>query len=75
MRQCRDHMKLKDEQCLGWMELGASFVRAAAEHGRKDILEKHDRSVEGLLRFIRRAEVEGVTDSKLMATVLQGHFG
>ena len=57
-----------------WMEFAIAFVQAAAQYGSVEYLRTEcNPGVEGLRRFIRRAEVRDLNDGALIDMVFQDH--
>ncbi|MCJ1401668.1 hypothetical protein MMC11_004885 [Xylographa trunciseda] len=61
--------------CLGWVELGVSFVQSATQRGSAESLQKFERTVEGLKTFIDAAFVPGMNQPELLTSVFENKSG
>ncbi len=63
------------DECLGWVELTASFVRAAKSFGTPTTLPTFTRDVEGLKNFIQTSVVQGMNVPRYMTPIFEGKSG
>ena len=55
------------EDCVMWVEFGASFILAAMQYGiTLDHLRSYGADVAGLKKFIEMAAIRGVNDERIL---------